>query len=210
MKAAVALLVAVAALALVATVQAGFYFTAEDLESDEALWELYGRWAAHHGVVREPGRFPTFKANAHMLHGKQRHADELMALNVFGDWSFDEVHVVRGEPLSHGAGVTRHRPRPPRRHARSPQRSKSTGGLQMLSLLSRTRVSATAAAVEGRQAIRSKSAAVSLSAQFLLDCTYPTRTSTTEVRVRVPSIPGVSGHLRHWQVSLVRQIIGLV
>ncbi|XP_066360858.1 cysteine endopeptidase Rep1-like [Miscanthus floridulus] len=91
MKAAVALLVLVAALALVATVQAGFYFTAEDLESDEALWELYGRWAAHHGVVREPGRFMTFKANAHMLHDKQRHVGELMALNVFGDRSFDEV-----------------------------------------------------------------------------------------------------------------------
>ncbi|XP_066360867.1 cysteine proteinase EP-B 2-like [Miscanthus floridulus] len=72
-------------------VQAGFYLTAEDLESDEALWELYGRWAAHHGVVRKPGRFATFKANAHMLHGKQRHAGELMALNVFGDRSFDEV-----------------------------------------------------------------------------------------------------------------------
>ena len=84
MKSAVALLVA--ALALVA-----FYFTAEDLESDEALWELYGRWAAHHKVVREPGRFPTFKVNAHMLHGKQRDAGSLMALNVFGDKSFDEV-----------------------------------------------------------------------------------------------------------------------
>jgi len=98
MKAAVALLVVVAALALVATAQAGFYFTAEDLQSDEALWELYGRWADHHGVVREPGRFPTFKANAQMLHGKQRHAGELMALNVFGDWSFDEVIATLGSP----------------------------------------------------------------------------------------------------------------
>ncbi|XP_004986127.1 cysteine proteinase EP-B 1 [Setaria italica] len=87
--AAVALLVA--ALALVAMVQAIFYFTAEDLESDEDLWELYGRWAAHHEVVREPGRFPTFKANAHMLHSEQRDVGELMALNVFGDKSFDEV-----------------------------------------------------------------------------------------------------------------------
>jgi len=125
MKAAVALLVAVAALALVATVQAGFYFTAEDLESDEALWELYGRWAAHHGVVREPGRFATFKANAHMLHGKKRHAGELQRLRRPVLRRGRGNHVVRGEPLSHGAGgVARHQPLPPRRHARSPQQSR--------------------------------------------------------------------------------------
>lgn len=94
-KAAVALLVATAALALVATVEAGFYFTADDLKSDEALWELYGRWAAHHGVVREPGRFATFKANAQKRHAKrQRHAGDLMALNVFGDSSFDELTAM--------------------------------------------------------------------------------------------------------------------
>lgn len=168
MKAAVALLVLVAALALVATVQAGFYFTAEDLESDEALWELYGRWAAHHGVVREPGRFPTFKANAHMLHGKQRHAGELMALNVFGDWSFDEVMATLGSPS------------PPELEelpvidldllAATP--TKSTGGLQMLSLMSRGRVAAVD--VEGRHAIMTKSAAVGQSgvAGILADAIY--------------------------------------
>jgi hypothetical protein len=63
--AAVALLLLLAA--AMAPVQAAtFRFTEQDLlESDEALWELYGRWAAHHEVEREPGRFATFKANAH-------------------------------------------------------------------------------------------------------------------------------------------------
>jgi hypothetical protein len=37
-------------------------------------------------VVREPGRFATFKANAQQCHG-----GGLMALNVFGDSSFDEL-----------------------------------------------------------------------------------------------------------------------
>ncbi|CAO2040335.1 unnamed protein product [Urochloa humidicola] len=84
--AAVALLLLVAALALVQdTVQATFRFTEEDLESDEALWELYGRWAAHHEVVRELDRFPSFKANAHRQHSKK-----MMGLNVFGDRSFNE------------------------------------------------------------------------------------------------------------------------
>lgn len=80
----VALLVAALALVQVAT----FTFTEEDLELDEASWELYGRWAAHHGVVREPGRFPTFKAKAHRLHGKKT-----MGLNIFGDRSFDEATI---------------------------------------------------------------------------------------------------------------------
>ena len=34
--------------ALVATVDAAFTFTADDIESEEALWELFGRWAAYH------------------------------------------------------------------------------------------------------------------------------------------------------------------
>ena len=188
MKAAVALLVLVAALALVATVQAGFYFTAEDLESDEALWELYGRWAAHHGVVREPGRFPTFKANAHMLHGKQRHAGELMALNVFGDRSFDEVVATTSCVGSPSPTELEELPvidldllaatqdLPSKVDWRS---ENAVADVTDQGLCGSCWAFATAAAVEGRQAIRSKSAAVSLSAQFLLDCTYPCRTSTT-------------------------------
>jgi C1A family cysteine protease len=42
-------------------------------------------------VVRESARFATFKDNARKLHSKQRHAGELMALNVFGDQSYDEL-----------------------------------------------------------------------------------------------------------------------
>jgi hypothetical protein len=87
-RAAVALLLLLLVAALAPVQQAAtFRFTEqEDLESDEALWELYGRWAAHHGVERdETGRFATFKANAHRQHSKKR-----MGLNVFGDRSFDE------------------------------------------------------------------------------------------------------------------------
>jgi hypothetical protein len=86
--AAVALLLLLLLLAAaMAPVQAAtFRFTEQDLpEPDEALWELYGRWAAHHEVERDPGRFATFKANAHRQHSKNR-----MGLNVFGDRSFDE------------------------------------------------------------------------------------------------------------------------
>ncbi|CAN6232330.1 unnamed protein product [Urochloa humidicola] len=89
--------VALALVALVATavpVQCGFYFTVGDLESDATLWDLYGRWAAHHQVVREPARFATFKANAREMHSQQRHAGELMALNVFGDQSDDELEAM--------------------------------------------------------------------------------------------------------------------
>lgn len=46
------------ALVTATAVQVSFYSMAQDLETDEALWELYGRWAAHH-----PDRFATFKAN---------------------------------------------------------------------------------------------------------------------------------------------------
>jgi len=77
--------------ALVATVDAAFTFTADDIESEEALWELFGRWAAYHEVVREPGRFAAFKANVQWRWSKQRHSGRPMALNVFGDRSFDEL-----------------------------------------------------------------------------------------------------------------------
>jgi len=77
--------------ALVATVDATFTFTADDIESEEALWELFGRWAAYHEVVREPGRFAAFKANVQWRWSKQRHSGRPMALNVFGDRSFDEL-----------------------------------------------------------------------------------------------------------------------
>ncbi|WVZ50357.1 LOW QUALITY PROTEIN: hypothetical protein U9M48_001616, partial [Paspalum notatum var. saurae] len=83
-----ALLVALVALA--STVDATFTFTDDDIDSEEALWELFGRWAAYHEVVREPGRFAAFKANVQWRRSKQRHSGRLMSLNVFGDRSFDE------------------------------------------------------------------------------------------------------------------------
>ena len=42
-------------------------------------------------VVREPGRFAAFKANVQWRWSKQRHSGRPMALNVFGDRSFDEL-----------------------------------------------------------------------------------------------------------------------
>ncbi|RCV39976.1 hypothetical protein SETIT_9G014700v2 [Setaria italica] len=198
--AAVALLVA--ALALVAMVQAIFYFTAEDLESDEDLWELYGRWAAHHEVVREPGRFPTFKANAHMLHSEQRDVGELMALNVFGDKSFDEVMATTsclkrtGEllpeleqlPVIDLDLVAATRALPSKvdwRYANAVTDVKNCCW-----------AFATAAAVEGLHAIKTKSAAVSLSPQFLLDCTYP-------------YIDQSSGGSRYKALALIKKVGGI-
>ena len=206
MKAAVALLVVVAALALVATAQAGFYFTAEDLQSDEALWALYGRWADHHGVVREPVRFPTFKANAHMLRGKQRHAGELMALNVFGDWSMDEVMVTMS-----CVGMS-----PPELEKlpvidldlladlRLPSKVDWRSANAVTDVKNQFRCGscwafATAGAVEGRQAITRKSAAVPLSAQFLLDCTYP----------YVDHKSDCSGGSRYAALALIKQVGGI-
>lgn len=90
-KAAAAVALLLVATALVATaVGSGFYFTEDDLKSEDALWDLYGRWAAHHGVVRQPGRFAAFKANAEDRHAKQRRrGGHLMALNMFGDSSLE-------------------------------------------------------------------------------------------------------------------------
>lgn len=176
--------VALGLVALVATAvpaQCSFYFTAGDLESDASLWDLYGRWAAHHQVVREPARFATFKANARKLHSKQLHAGELMALNVFGDQSYDELAaksclrepeeeeeelpVVDLEALVAG-DATALPSRVDWRDANAVTEVKRQASCGCCWAF------ATAAAVEGRQALLTNKPAVSLSAQFLLDCTH--------------------------------------
>ena len=63
----VALVVAAAAVALARTTQASFFCTDEDLASDDSMWALYERWAAHHEVVPETSRFPIFKNNARWI-----------------------------------------------------------------------------------------------------------------------------------------------
>ncbi|KAL6598722.1 hypothetical protein ACP70R_046120 [Stipagrostis hirtigluma subsp. patula] len=86
-------LVVAAAIALAPT-QASFIYTEEDLASDDSMWALYERWAAHHEVVREHGdkirRFPIFKNNARWMLDK--HGNKGMsAINIFGDMTFEEI-----------------------------------------------------------------------------------------------------------------------
>lgn len=90
MKRALALVLLVAAMAVWA--EAIFPYETEDLTSDEALWDLYDRWAAHHGVVREAGRFSTFKRRALKIHSyKARAAGKKPALNLFADKTESEL-----------------------------------------------------------------------------------------------------------------------
>ena len=83
----------VAAMALLAPTQASFIYTEEDLASDDSMWALYERWAAHHEVACDKTtRFPIFKKNARELLDKQRNKGKsFAALNIFGDTTYDEV-----------------------------------------------------------------------------------------------------------------------
>ncbi|XP_004981070.2 uncharacterized protein LOC101761201 [Setaria italica] len=87
----------VAAIALQAPTQASFTYTEEDLASDDSMWALYERWAAHHEVVREHGekarRFPIFKNNARRNHDKYGNKGK-SAINIFGDMTYEEVITV--------------------------------------------------------------------------------------------------------------------
>jgi C1A family cysteine protease len=145
----------------------------EDLESEEDLWEMYGRWVAYYEVVREPSRFLTFKAKAHRQHNKQR-----MRLNIFGDKSFNEATrpCVREDELTmdqlliidlvRHAGADDNLPlRVDWREAHDVTFVKKQGHYGDCWTF------ATATTLEGVHAIKTKSVAISLSAQFLLDCT---------------------------------------
>jgi KDEL-tailed cysteine endopeptidase len=87
----VALVVAVAI--MLTSTQASFTFTEEDLASDDSMWALYERWAAHHEVVHGHGekarRFPIFKNNTRRIVNKYDKKGRY-AINIFGDWTFDE------------------------------------------------------------------------------------------------------------------------
>ncbi|KAM0898641.1 hypothetical protein ACQ4PT_021808 [Festuca glaucescens] len=86
----------VAAIAL-ATTQASFTYTGEDLASDASMWALYERWAAHHEVVREHGekarRFPIFKNNARWIRDKYGKKGK-SAINIFGDMTYEEINTL--------------------------------------------------------------------------------------------------------------------
>ncbi|CAL4946040.1 unnamed protein product [Urochloa decumbens] len=71
-------------------------FDEKDLASDEALWDLYERWQAHHHVRRHHGekgrRFGTFKENVHFIHAHNKRGDRpyRLRLNRFGDMGREE------------------------------------------------------------------------------------------------------------------------
>ena len=80
----------VAAMALLAPTQASFIYTEEDLASDDSMWALYERWAAHHQAVPETRRFPIFKSNARWIHDKYGSINGESAINIFGDWTYED------------------------------------------------------------------------------------------------------------------------
>ncbi|CAL5019757.1 unnamed protein product [Urochloa decumbens] len=90
----VALVVAVLVLA---PTQASLTYTEEDLASDDSMWALYERWAAHHEVVREHGekvrRFPIFKNNARWIHNNYGKKGK-SAINIFGDMTYEELVIA--------------------------------------------------------------------------------------------------------------------
>ncbi|KAL6840364.1 hypothetical protein ACP4OV_030174 [Aristida adscensionis] len=91
----VALVVAVASMAAVELCRA-IPFDERDLASDEALWNLYERWQAHHRVPRHHGekgrRFGIFKENVHYIHAHNKRGDRpyRLRLNHFGDMGREE------------------------------------------------------------------------------------------------------------------------
>ena len=86
----------VAAIALAST-QASFTYTEEDLASDDSMWALYERWAAHHEVVHEHGdktrRFPIFKNNARWIHDKYGNKGK-STINIFGDITYEGINTL--------------------------------------------------------------------------------------------------------------------
>ncbi|VAH67369.1 cysteine proteinase EP-B 2-like [Triticum urartu] len=71
-----------------------------DLESEEALWDLYERWQTAHRVPRHHAekhrRFGTFKSNVHFIHSHNKRGDRpyRLRLNRFGDMSQAEFRAT--------------------------------------------------------------------------------------------------------------------
>ena len=91
-------LVVAAAIAL-APMQASFTFTEEDLASDDSMWALYERWAAHHedevvhGHGEKARRFAIFKNNTRWIRDRYGNKGKY-AINIFGDMTYEEITTV--------------------------------------------------------------------------------------------------------------------
>ncbi|KAG2633268.1 hypothetical protein PVAP13_2NG261500 [Panicum virgatum] len=91
--------VALAAAIALALTQASFTFTEEDLASDDSMWALYERWAAHHEHVVVHGhgekarRFAIFKNNTRWIRDRYGNKGKY-AINIFGDMTYEEITTV--------------------------------------------------------------------------------------------------------------------
>ncbi|KAJ3670261.1 hypothetical protein LUZ60_010585 [Juncus effusus] len=70
-------------------------FDEKDLESEEKLWDLYGRWQSYHAISRQHHekhrRFNTFKDNARFIHEfNKKDKPYKLALNKYGDITTEE------------------------------------------------------------------------------------------------------------------------
>ncbi|CAI0425868.1 unnamed protein product [Linum tenue] len=93
-----------------------FEYRAEDLASEEKLWDLYERWRSHHTVSRslteKQTRFNVFKENVKHIHKvNQKDKPYKLKLNIFADMTNHEfvkhfggmLHGPRRQtPFSHG------------------------------------------------------------------------------------------------------------
>ncbi|CAI0425937.1 unnamed protein product [Linum tenue] len=88
-----------------------FEYRAEDLTSEEKLWDLYERWRSHHTVSRslteKQARFNVFKENVKHIHKvNQKDKPYKLKLNSFADMTNHEFVMLHGPrrqtPFSHG------------------------------------------------------------------------------------------------------------
>ena len=94
-------------LALVLGVAESFDFHEKELESEEALWDLYERWRSHHTVSRsleeKHKRFNVFKANVMHVHNTNKlDKPYKLKLNKFADMTNHEFRsIYAGSKVGH-------------------------------------------------------------------------------------------------------------
>ncbi|KQK11105.1 cysteine proteinase EP-B 1 [Brachypodium distachyon] len=108
------LLVACLALLAVVSLCSAIPFDAKDLESEEALWELYTRWQSAHRLppqhhAEKHRRFGTFKSNVLFIHAHNTRLNDTstnnngpsyrLRLNRFGDMDQAEFRSTFAGPL---------------------------------------------------------------------------------------------------------------